>query len=283
MESLIFTALKYPIVILLLTGLLGGIVAGMLGVGGGIIIVPVLYFLLKSQGYEPNVIMHLAVATSLSVMIVTSVFSTHAHYNKGAIKMKIFKRWAPYLAFGVLAGSLSSRYYSGSALVILFAIFALLSAVRMGFFPSQPYLKKKHRPIRRFKGSIRYLVIFSVGFFSSLMGIGGGTFTIPLLVLMGSSMHQAIGTSASFGLFISFFGTFGFAYSGFPEYGFNWPQLGYIQLDKALWLSITSMIGAKVGAYLTHKTDHLLLQRLFAFFLGLTALRMAWDFIKVWI
>jgi uncharacterized membrane protein YfcA len=269
--------LENTIPLLLIIGFFGGIISGLLGVGGGIIVVPALYFLLKHKGYDPALVMHMSVATSLCVMIVTSIFATRTHYKRHSVSWPIFRILAPYLILGVVIGSFTAQYYSATSLVSLFAVFALISAIRLGLFPQDPKHKGEHFKKKPFKKKkIKFLLVI-IGFLSSLMGIGGGTFTVPLIVLMGISVHLAIGTSAAFGLIISFFGTLGFAYSGYPYLGLSWPNFGYVQLDIALWLALTSFLGASIGANLTHRLDHILLQRIFAFFLIIIALKMGYD------
>lgn len=260
--------------ILLIIGLIGGVISGLLGVGGGIVTVPALFFLFSHKGFDPALTMHISVATSLCVMIVTSLSGARAHFKRHSVSLKVLKEMAPYLILGVAIGGITSKFYSTTILLSLFAVLATISAIRLGFFPQQPKSEDGQVHIEDYRHFKIKFTMTIIGFLSALMGIGGGTFTVPLMVLLGASVHIAIGTSVVFSLFIGIVGSIGFILSGYPFLGISWPYLGFIKLDVVFWLSLSSYFGAILGVSLAHRLNHLILQRAFAFFLIIAALKM---------
>ena len=180
------------------TGIIAGILAGLLGVGGGIVIVPVLFFLFQTLGVSPESAMLVATATSLATIIPTSISSIRSHQQKGNVDFNLLKFWGIFILLGVLAGSWLVTRVDGTLLTLLFGIVATLSALNMLLRAGKPSL------FQQLPGTTGQRVMgTSIGFFSSMVGIGGGTLSVPLLTLYHYPAHRAVGTAAAIGLMIS--------------------------------------------------------------------------------
>lgn len=188
----------FTLLALIATGVFAGILAGLLGVGGGIVIVPVLFFLFQSFGVSPESAMVIATATSLATIIPTSVSSIRSHNKKGNVDFDILKRWAPFILIGILVGSWLVTRVDGTWLAMLFGVIAVLSALNMLFRTGKSALFQglPGKPGQTAMGT-------SIGFFSSMVGIGGGTLSVPMLTLCNYPAHKAVGTAAAIGLIIS--------------------------------------------------------------------------------
>lgn len=255
--------------ILLTVGAVSGVAAGLLGVGGGIIIVPVLYHLFTQLGVDEAVRMHLAVGTSLTTIIATSTTSIRAHARRDAVDIKLLKSWGPTIFVGVLAGTAIAGFVRGAALTAIFAVMATIVAVYMAF--GRPHWRiADHLPA----GILRHGIAAFIGAVSAMMGIGGGTLSVPTLTLFGYPIHKAVGTAAAIGLIIGIPGTIGFVLAGWDVPNRPAWSLGYVNLLGVAALLPTSMLLAPVGARLAHSLDTRRLKQVFAAFLGLTALRM---------
>ncbi|MGB2709165.1 MAG: sulfite exporter TauE/SafE family protein, partial [Pseudoalteromonas nigrifaciens] len=183
---------------LVATGVFAGILAGLLGVGGGIVIVPVLFFLFQSFGVSPESAMLIATATSLATIVPTSISSIRSHNKKGNVDFDLLKRWAAFILIGVLLGSWLVTRVDGKLLTVLFGAIALLSALNMLFRTGKSALYQK------LPGKVGQSVMGAfIGFLSSMVGIGGGTISVPLLTLYNYPAHKAVGTAAAIGLIIS--------------------------------------------------------------------------------
>lgn len=257
------------IIAMLATGVAGGVLAGLLGVGGGIVIVPVLEFVLEWLGVPADYRMHMAIATSLAVIIPTSISSARAHHKRGAVDIDLAKRWVPFIAIGAVIGVVIASRVSGPTLATVFAVFALLLATKM-VLP----LDRKTITSEVPRGFPTSLVPISIGAISSMMGIGGGTLTVPALTLMGESIHRAVGTSALFGLLISVPGTIGFIVSGWGNEQLPIGSLGFVNLAGFALIAPASVLAAPFGARLAHTLSHRKLSFLFGAFLLLVASRM---------
>ena len=192
-----------PVEIILIIGglsvasIIAGIVAGLLGVGGGIVIVPVLYWVFTFTDFPEELAMHMAVATSLATIITTSVASMRAHHKRGAVDFDLLRKWAPALAVGALAGGLAARYFDAAVLTGIFGVVGILVAINLavprnlvlgGQLPGTP---------------IQVALATVIGFVSSLMGIGGGTLGVPTLAAFSYPIHRAVGTASAFGIVIA--------------------------------------------------------------------------------
>ncbi len=257
---------------LVLSGIVGGLVAGMLGVGGGIVIVPVLYHVLDLMGIDPGVRMHIAVGTSLATIIPTSFSSTRSHDKKGAVDWALLRRWAMPMIVGVLIGSVLSGVARGQALALFFALVALPVAIHLAFFGETRRLSD-HLPT----GFGGWLLPAGIGGVSTMMGIGGGTVGVPAMTLCGVPIHRAVGTAAAFGFIISIPGTAGSIVSGWGAAGLPPYSLGYVNLLGFILIAPASYFMAPFGAQIAHSMDRAKLRQLFAIFIGITALKMLYD------
>jgi uncharacterized membrane protein YfcA len=252
-------------------GVLGGLLAGLLGVGGGIVIVPVLFHVFTALDIAPESRMHLAVGTSLSTIIVTSVVSARAHRRRGSVDAGLLRRWAAFIVIGVILGSWIAGRVETETLMLVFATLGLLVAIHMAFLKGAAIASDlPRRPIQA-------VMAVLVGGFSTLMGIGGGTLTVPLLSLCRFPMRLAVGTAAAIGLIIAVPGTIGFIVAGWGATDTPPLSLGYVNLlGFALLVPLTSLC-APIGARIAHRIDERWLRRAFALFLAITAVRMLAD------
>lgn len=258
--------------ILFATGIATGLTAGLLGVGGGIVIVPVLFHLFTTMNVDPDVRMHVAVGTSLATIIATSTSSLRAHHKKGGVDTALLRSWGPAVFAGVLLGSVLSGYAKGPALMTVFASVGLLVALHMAF-SKQSMTISDSLPT----GLPKHALAGTIGMISSMMGIGGGTLAVPALTLFGFPVHRAVGSAAAMGLIIGIPGTIAFIVTGWdvpnrPPY-----SLGYVNLLAFGLILPTSMFFAPVGAKLAYKLNTKNLRRAFSVFLAITAVRMFYS------
>jgi uncharacterized membrane protein YfcA len=256
------------VLVLAATGAIAGVIAGLLGVGGGIVIVPVLYYFLPAAGVPEAVRMHVAVATSLATIIATSIVSARSHYRRGGVDVPLLKALAPAVAIGVLAGVALGGAASGATLTAVFGTVAVVVAVHMAFFQGRRIAADlPRRPARD-------LIGFLIGGISVVMGIGGGTLSVPTFTLFGMEIRRAVGTAAAIGLIIAVPGTIGFALAGRGEAGLPPFSIGYVNLVGFALVAPLSMSLAPLGAKLAHTIPRIWLARAFALFLGITGVRM---------
>lgn len=266
------TLLSWLLPLLAATGLIAGLLAGLLGVGGGIVIVPMLYYVFSYLEIPEAVRMHLAVGTSLATINVTSIRSVLAHHDRGSFDRDIFRDWVPGITAGVLAGTWLATLANFDTLVLVFGFVALLVALHMAFGRRDWHL---HRAAPR--GLAAWPVTLLIGALSAMMGIGGGTLSVPVLSLCNVPIHRAVGTAAGFGLVIALPATLGFIAGGWHANGLPPGSLGYVSLPGFAVIAIATTLTAPLGARLAHALDPEPLRRAFALFLGLTALRMLAD------
>ncbi|MGE4280402.1 MAG: sulfite exporter TauE/SafE family protein [Magnetospirillum sp.] len=258
--------------ILLAAGAAGGLAAGLLGVGGGIVIVPVLFHLFTTMGLDEAVRMHVAVGTSLATIIATSVSSTRSHWRKGAVDVDLLKQWGPFILVGVILGTSIAGYVRGPALTGVFAVVASFVALHMAFGKKDWHIAESLP-----KNPIKALIGMFVGGFSAMMGIGGGTLSVPILSLFRFPIHRAVGTAAAIGFIIAIPGAIGFVLTGWGVDGRPPFSLGYINLLGVALILPTSIFMAPIGAKLAHSLNTQALRRAFAVFLALTAARMFYS------
>ncbi|WP_300551066.1 sulfite exporter TauE/SafE family protein [Roseovarius sp.] len=253
----------------ILSAIFAGIMAGLLGVGGGIVLVPMLFWLLSLSDFPSGIFMHMAVATSLSTIMFTSMSSAWAHNKRGAIDLKLLRLWAPAMMLGALSGGLVSRYMDADELKAIFGIIALLVAANMA--RPKPLVLSDDLPESR----IAHIAISGVtGLFSSLMGIGGGTLSVPILSAFSVEIRRAVGTASAFGVVIAVPAVIGFVLSGLGVEGRPPLSLGYVNIAAALVILPFTVGFAPVGARIAHSVDTKWIKRAFAFFLFITAIRM---------
>ncbi len=267
--------LLWLVPLLAITGLIAGLLAGLLGIGGGIVVVPVLYYLFGYLGIDPSVRMHLAVGTSLATIIPTSLRSVRAHIHRGGFEPELFKAWAPAVFAGSIFGTWLATLADFSVLTSVFGIVGMVMALQMGFGNSSWRLGTS---LPRGPASLAFPLM--IGGLSAMMGIGGGTFSVPALTLFGTPMHRAVGTASGFGLVISIPAAAGFAIGGWNMPGLAAFSLGYVNVPGLLLIVPMTVLAVPLGARLAHTLSQHRLRQLFAIFLGITASRMLWDAIK---
>ncbi|MCU0758222.1 MAG: sulfite exporter TauE/SafE family protein [Steroidobacteraceae bacterium] len=261
----------WPVALAMLgTALFSGVVAGLLGVGGGIIIVPALEYALQFAGVPAQWRMHVAVATSLATIIPTSVASARAHHARGAVDLPLARAWGPGMLLGALAGSLLASQVQARVLTSVFGVVALVVAVKM-FLPLDHLRLAGRVPTGAAGGAISG----AIGAVSAMMGIGGGTISVPAMTLLAEPIHRAVGTGALFGLLISVPGTAGYLLAQ-PKADLPWATVGLVSLVGVALIAPGSMLTAPLGARLAHALSKRALSRLFGMFLFVVAARMLW-------
>jgi uncharacterized protein len=265
----VFEYLVWLIAAALATGVVAGLLAGLLGVGGGIVIVPVLYHIFPLLGIDESVRMHLAVGTSLATIILTSIMSARAHARRGALDRQLLITYAPGIVLGVLVGAFLGARARGTLLVLIFASLALVVAIDMAF-----RRRTVHLADAPLKGLPAQIIGFFIGGFSAVMGIGGGTFSVPAFTLMKVPVHRAVGTAAAIGLLISVPGALGFLWNGVGNPDLPPGSIGYISLPALVAIVPGTMLCAPLGARIAHAISDRALRSAFAIFLFLTSVRM---------
>lgn len=256
-------------------GCVGGVLSGLLGVGGGIVVVPAMFHIFTEIGIDPAVKMHLAVGTSLATIIPTSVMSARAHWRRGAVDPELLRAWAPGVFAGVLIGGVLAGPLQGAGLTLVFAIVALAVALHMGFVP--PSLRIADRPPQ---GIGRYPIAMLVGGISALMGIGGGTLSVPILSAFNYPILRAVGTASALGLVISVPGTIAFVIAGIGVPGLPILSFGYVSLIGFALIVPATLLMVPYGVRLAHRIGTISLRRAFAVFLALTSARMFYGVLQ---
>ena len=245
----------------LVLGAIAGILAGLFGVGGGIIIVPVLVFSFTAQGFAPEVLTHLAVGTSLATIVFTSINSIREHNRRGAVQWNLFVWLAPGILAGAAVGGVTAALIQGPILQKIIGVFAICVALQLALnLPPKNSRPLPKRPELIAAGGI-------IGWASAIFGIGGGSVTVPFLVWRSVSIQQAVATSAACGFPIAFAGAVVFMSTGWHESQLPEWSLGFVYLPAVLGIALTSMFFARFGARLAHRLPPLLLKRLFALLL----------------
>lgn len=248
----------------------GGLIAGLLGVGGGIVIVPALDLALAAAGVDPSVSLHIAVATSMATIIPTAISSSRAHASRNAVDLAVVKRWTVPIVVGALAGSVAATRVNGHVLAAVFGVIALLAALKM-LLPLDRVVLRPSLP----GGVAGALIPAFIGGISAMMGIGGGTLSVPTMTLCGEPVHKAVGTAALLGLWIALPATAGYLLASSPD-GVLLPPLtiGYVSLIGFALVAPISWLVAPVGAKLAHSLDRRKLSAAFGVFLMTVAIRM---------
>lgn len=253
--------------VLLVIGAFAGVVGGLLGVGGGIVLVPAFFYAFGHLGYGGDQLMQVCVATSMATIVITSLRSVSAHNRKGAVDWEVLKTWGPALVIASALGTFVAGTVSSVTLQAVFGVLAGLAGLWMAFgrdtwrlgdaMPGQP---------------VRSLLAGAVGFFSAMMGIGGGTFGVPLMTLFGLPIHRAVATASGFGILIAVPSVLGFlllAVADAPPY-----SVGAVNLPAFLVVIGTTLLTTPLGVRLAHAMNPKPLKRAFAVFLTLVALNM---------
>jgi uncharacterized membrane protein YfcA len=241
------------------TASLAGILAGLLGVGGGIVLVPVLSWMLVTTGFADSYAMHMAVATSLATIVFTSVSSAKAHDRRGAVDRGLLRLWGPGMVLGALTGGLVARYVDASGLRLVFGVLALLVAANMAL-PRALVVRDGLPAGRAPNGAMAALT----GLLSAWMGIGGGTLSVPLLSAFSVEIRRAVGTASAFGFLIAVPATLGFILSGLGVPDRPPLSLGYVNIAGAALILPFTVGLAPLGARIAHGIDTRWIRRAFA-------------------
>ena len=254
---------------MLLTGCVAGVLAGLFGIGGGIVIVPVLEAALGFAGVDPAIRMHIAVATSLATIVPTSISSARAHHTRGAVDVVLVRRWAVFVLVGAVAGAWLASQLHSRTLALVFATLALLVALKMLLLPGT---RSVAAAIPR--GPLVGVIPTTIGGASSMMGIGGGTFSVMALTLFGMPIHRAVGTASLFGLVISVPGTLAYVANGWADVRLPPWSLGYVSLLGFLLIAPATWLTAPLGARIAHAFAPRTLSLAFGIFLAIVATRL---------
>ncbi len=262
-------------ILLLMTGAIAGVLAGLLGVGGGIVIVPVLFHLFGVLELPQSTAMHVAVGTSLAIIIPTSLSSMRAHFKKGSIDKAVLRRWAGPMFVGAAIGALISAYVSGLVLTTVFAVIAVLVAANMA---TPNGVRVGDNLPTSTAGNVSLSGV--IGTFSAMMGIGGGTLLVPTFSAFNFPIHMAVGTAAALGLAIAVPGAAGFILSGWDVPDRPPLSIGYVNLVGFALIFPMTVLTAPWGAAIAHRLNRVWLRRAFALFLAVTAARMFWGLLS---
>jgi len=254
---------------MLACGCLAGVMAGLFGIGGGIVVVPVLELTLGLLGVDPAIRMHVAVATSLATIIPTSISSARAHHQRQAVDMTIVKRWAVFIFVGALAGAWIASQVHSRVLAMVFATLALLVALKMILSPQSRNLTEDLP-----RGPLLALIPTAIGCLSSMMGIGGGTFSVMTLTMFNVPIHRAVGTAALLGLVISLPATIGFIVAGWNDVRVPAGSIGYVSLIGFALIAPATVMTAPLGAKIAHSFSEKKLSMSFGAFLVIAASRL---------
>ena len=249
--------------LLLLVGAFSGFSAGLLGIGGGLIMVPALLYILAPL-LDESVLMHTAVGTALAAIVFTSVSSVYAHHKHGAIHWINFTRLTPTILIGAYSGAMVAKYMSFDFLRVFFAFFEISVAIVMWFgISASGHVDKLAR-------WVWLLVGYVIGLVSAIVGIGGGTMTTPFLVYNNVDIKNAIATSAAVGMPIALAGSVGFIVAGMEQGGMT-GSLGFVHIQALFSMVVASILFAPLGARVTHSVDSKKLKKGFSIFLGFLA------------
>ncbi|XPV75496.1 MAG: sulfite exporter TauE/SafE family protein [Desulfovibrio sp.] len=254
-------------------GAFAGVLAGLLGIGGGLVIVPVMVFCLSWQGIGPEHLMHLALGTSMASIIFTSISSLIAHHKRGAVRWDVVKSIVPGILIGAFVGTCIASVLSTNFLKIFFVVFLYYVAAQMLFGKGPSAKRDLPKAVGMFSvGNI-------VGIVSSLVGIGGGTLTVPFMVFCNINLHHAIGTASAIGFPIAVAGTAGFLYNGWGVSGLPEMSAGFVYLPALLGIVMCSVCTAPLGVKLAHSLPVAKLKRVFALLLIVVASKMLWGIV----
>jgi len=272
-ETLSFAHIIFIIVIMVLSAIVVGFLAGFFGIGGGLIMVPVLFYIFSFVGVEKAIVMHLAIGTSFLIIIPNSIISTITHMKFKAVNFNLVKTFGLFVILGVVIGTLFAVSLKTSSLVLIFSLMTMIFAIY--FLIEREKINPTPRDINLF---YRVILGFLSGFFSAPMGIGGGVYNTPIFKMFGYPINVAIGTSAAIGFLISLTGSLGFAASG-NYFNVNAPlSLGFLNIPAFLiFIPITTFM-AKIGAESVHKFDKKIVGKMFGIYLLLVSCRLFYEY-----
>ncbi len=277
METLDINEILNLLFVLSLAASVAGFMAGLLGVGGGIIIVPALYYAFTVLDFDIATRMHLSVGTSLAIIIPTSIISTKTHMEYDAVDFKLIKSFGIFILFGVIGGTFLAVNLKTPAFVLFFSIMAFIVGLFFIFFREQ--LLKNPKMISDSAKNISGIII---GFISVLLGIGGGSLMVPFMRTFGYDIRRSIGTAAGVGFLIAVFGTITMITGGKIVDNIDTPySLGYVNLLGFLVFVPVTMIMARVGAKAVYKIDKNILSKIFGIFLIIVSIRSFFEYLSI--
>ncbi|MEK9874484.1 MAG: sulfite exporter TauE/SafE family protein [Pelagibacteraceae bacterium] len=276
LNTILSNEYTYLIFLMALTAVPVGFVAGLFGIGGGLITVPFLYYIFNTAGINPDYIMHLAVGTSFAIIIPTSTVSVMTHHKFKAVDFDIVKSYGIYVVLGVIFGTIFAASLKTKSLVLFFSIVILLLGIYLLL------LKEKETNITlEIKLHLKIILGFLAGFISAPMGIGGAVMNVPILKFFGYSINKAIGSAAAIGFLIALFGATGFLISG-SYLDTNIPlSIGFLNIPAFLiFIPITTFM-ARIGARTVHKIDKKKISKYFGIFLLVIASKFLYEYLKL--
>jgi len=269
--------------LLVAVGALAGFLAGLFGIGGGAVLVPVFYECFRLAGVPLDVRMPLCIGTSLAIIIPTSLSSFRAHYARGAVDMAILRSWLVPIVTGVIVGTVTARYAPERLFKIVFVCVAWTAATRL-ILARESWKLGRAFP----SGSLMQFYGFVVGLLSTLMGVGGGLFLNLLMTFYGRAIHQAVATSSALAVLVSIPGALGYVYAGWPAAArypdvaaLQWPfALGYVSLIGAVLVMPTSLLTAPLGVRAAHAMSKRTLEVAFGCYLFIVGARFALSLVS---
>ncbi len=276
LNSIVLSEYSYFILLMALTAIPVGFVAGLFGIGGGLITVPFLYYIFGSIGFDQSYLMHLAVGTSFAIIIPTSIVSVLTHNKFKAVDFDIVKSYGIYVIIGVIFGTLFAASLKTKSLVLFFSIIIFFLSIYLLL------LKEKEKDIIiDIKLHLKIILGFFVGFISAPMGIGGAIMNVPILKFFGYSINKAIGSAAAIGFLIALFGACGFLITG-RYLETNLPlSFGFLNIPAFLiFIPITTFM-ARIGAKTVHKIDKNKISKIFGIFLLIMSIKFLFEYIKL--
>ena len=277
MEILNFSEIFNLLIVLAIAAAVAGFMAGLLGVGGGIIMVPALYYAFTVLGYDISTKMHLSVGTSLAIIIPTSIISAKTHMEHNAVDFKMVKSFGLFILIGVIAGTFLVVNLKTPNLILFFSIFAFMTGL---FFI---FLREKlvENP-KKISDLVKNISGILIGFISVPLGIGGGSLMVPFMRTVGYDLRKSIGTAATTGILIAVSGTITMIISGKIINNINTPfSFGYINLLGFIVFVPITMLMARLGAKAVYKIDKKLLSKIFGIFLIIVSIRSFFEYLSI--
>ena len=276
MDILSQSEIVYLIFIMVITAIPAGFAAGLFGIGGGLITVPILFYIFSASGIEPVYLMHLAVGTSFGIIIPTSIVSVLTHHQHKAVDFGIVKGYGFFVATGVILGTILAASLKTKPLILFFTVVVYILAFYLLF------LKEKEEKLEIKMGLLaRGLSGIISGFISAPMGIGGAVMNVPILKFFGYSINKAIGSAAAIGFFIALFGALGFLISGNYLNSSLPLSIGFINIPAFLiFIPITTFM-ARIGAKTVHSIDKNKISKFFGIFLLMVSIKFFYEYLKL--
>jgi uncharacterized membrane protein YfcA len=270
-----------PIILTLVaTGAVAGFLAGLMGIGGGIVTVPIMYWAMGQVGVPASIAMHMAVATSLLIIVPTAILSARSHHKKQSVDLDVAKNWGMGIVVGAIAGPFLAADLNVDNMVIIFGVGLLLMGLKLFFVPESVVIWKA--PLMGLGGRMLGALI---GLISSIMGIGGASFSVPALTFMSTPIHRAVGTASLMGLMISVPAVIGFFLTSYElpngPFGGEPFTFGYFHLLAFIIIGPASVLMAPFGAHISHKVPKRALSLIFGGYLLFTSLRMLWKYLPI--